>query len=210
MEPAIDYEVVSIEDLYLRLASIQSHFWSGVKPNLEISIADHAAKNLYLVSGKNPFPGLVDFTLTPYLLELLEALMPDNGIEKVVLMKGWQTGGTLAALAWMLWVMDVAPTQMLIVQPNDELRTRFSKQRIEPIVSNCRSLQGKIKDLEAYTDYTRREKSTQITKVFPGGFLNLGTSRSASSLRSDSVQYIVFDEVSAYDDDCQGEGDPCG
>jgi phage terminase large subunit GpA-like protein len=66
--------------------------------------------------------------------------MPDNGIEKVVLQKGWQTGGTLSALAMMLWVMDVSPCPMLIVQPNDELRAKFSKQRITPIVANCKSL----------------------------------------------------------------------
>ncbi len=39
---------------------------------------------------------------------------------------------------------------MLIVQPRDELRAKFGKQRITPIVANCKSLQGKIKDLERY------------------------------------------------------------
>jgi phage terminase large subunit GpA-like protein len=135
--------------------------------------------------------------------------MPDNGIEKVVLQKGWQTGGTLSALALMLWVMDVSPCPMLIVQPNDELRAKFSKQRITPIVANCKSLQGKIKDLERYNKAKSKEKDTIITKMFPGGFLNLGTSKAAVSLRSDSIQIVVFDEVSAYDADCQGEGDPC-
>ncbi len=205
-----EFEVVSVFDIWAHLATLQSMFWKGAKPNEDISIKEHASKNLYLVSGKNPFPGLINLELTPYLIAILDALMPDNGIEKVVLMKGWQTGGTLTALAWMLWVMDISPTSMLIVQPNDELRNRFSKQRIEPITANCRSLRGKIKEMQDNSVAKSKEKSTLITKVFPGGFLNLGTSRAASSLRSDSVQYIVFDEVSAYDEDCQGEGDPCG
>ena len=130
----------SIANLYDYLADLENHFINGITPNEDLSIYEHAAKNLYLVAGKNPFPGLVDFSLTPYLKVILDSLMPDNGIEKVVLMKGFQTGGTLALLAWMLWVMDNNPAQMLIVQPNDELRTRFSKQRIEPIISNCKSL----------------------------------------------------------------------
>ncbi|SMF80748.1 phage terminase large subunit family protein [Pseudobacteriovorax antillogorgiicola] len=181
----------------------------ALRPNPDITIAEHAEKNLYLIPGKNPFPGLVDFDRTPYLYEILSALMPDNGIEKVVLMKGWQTGGTLAGLAWMLWVMDAAPAPMLIVQPNDELRNKFSKQRISPIVSNCKSLQGKIEELERYSS-KKEAKDTLITKQFPGGFLNLGTAKSEVSLRSDTVQFVMFDEVSAYDDDCQGHGDPCG
>ncbi|MDQ3232818.1 MAG: phage terminase large subunit family protein, partial [Pseudobdellovibrionaceae bacterium] len=185
-------------------------FTFGLRPNPDTSIAEHAQKNLYLVSGKNPFPGLVDFDRTPYLYEILDSLMPDNGIEKVVLQKGWQTGGTLSALAMMLWVMDVSPCPMLIVQPNDELRAKFSKQRITPIVANCKSLQGKIKDLERYGGKMKaKERDTIITKMFPGGFLNLGTSKAAVSLRSDSIQIVIFDEVSAYDADCQGEGDPC-
>lgn len=196
--------------MYSDLVSVTDDFALGTLPNPDISIIDHASRNLYLVSGKNPFPGLVDFDRTPYLREILDALMPDNGVEKVVLQKGWQTGGTLSALAFMLWVMDVNPAPMLIVQPSDELRAKFSKQRIAPIVANCKSLQGKIKDLERYKRDKTKEKDTIITKLFPGGFLKLGTSKSAISLRSDSIQFIVFDEVSAYDLDCQGEGDPCG
>jgi phage terminase large subunit GpA-like protein len=195
---------------YSNFGSVEEDAAKGILPDPDISIVEHAQKNLFLVSGKNPFPGLVDFSRTPYLYEILDSLMPDNGIEKVVLMKGWQTGGTLAALAWMLWVMDISPAAMLIVQPNDELRTKFSKQRIAPIVANCGSLQGKIKELEVYRQGKNREKDTILTKLFPGGFLNLGTSKAAVSLRSDSIQYVVFDEVSAYDEDCQGEGDPCG
>ncbi|HYX32596.1 MAG TPA: terminase gpA endonuclease subunit [Oligoflexus sp.] len=179
-------------------------------PNPDISIADHASQNLYLVSGKNPFPGLVDFTRTPYLLEILEALMPDNGIERVVLMKGWQTGGTLTILSWMLWVMDAAPSAMMIVQPTGELRDKFSKQRINPIIANCHALRDKVFEQERFLSGKSKEKDTLISKVFPGGHISLSTSTSEQSLRSEACQYVAFDEVSAYDEDCQGHGDPCG
>ncbi len=76
-------------------ASIAPACIAAISPPEDISIREHAEKNLYLVAGKNPFPGLVSFAKTPYLYEPLDALMPDNGIEKVVIMKGWQTGGTL-------------------------------------------------------------------------------------------------------------------
>ncbi|RYZ80185.1 MAG: hypothetical protein EOP04_26360, partial [Proteobacteria bacterium] len=181
----------------------------GFKPDPDISIAEHSAKNLYLVSGKNPFPGLVDWSRTPYLYEILDALMPDNGVERVVLMKGWQTGGTLTILAWMLWVMDAAPTSMMIVQPTGELRDKFSKTRINPIIANCRSLRDKVENQERLTGKTK-ERDTLISKVFPGGEVALSTSTSEQSLRSMSMQNLAFDEVSAYEEDCQGHGDPCG
>ena len=42
----------------------------------DVTVRDHAEKNLYLAPGKNPFPGLVDFSKTPYLFEPLDALAP--------------------------------------------------------------------------------------------------------------------------------------
>ncbi|WP_141732427.1 terminase gpA endonuclease subunit [Oligoflexus tunisiensis] len=192
------------------LGSVVPDFYYGLMPNPDISIVEYAEKNLYLVSGKNPFPGLVDFSRTPYLHELMDALMPDNGIERVVLMKGWQTGGTLTILAWMLWVMGVAPAPMIIVQPTDELREKFSKQRINPIIANCRDLRERVAEYQKQLPDSKREKDTLISKQFPGGHINLATSTSEPSLRSESAQYLAFDEVSAYDEDCQGHGDPCG
>jgi phage terminase large subunit GpA-like protein len=111
--------------------------------------------------------------------------MPDNGVEKVVLMKGWQTGGTLSGLAWMLWVMDAAPAYMLIVQPNDELRKTFSQHRINPIIAHCSSLRERVEH-EARRE--RLEKDSILTKSFPGGCLFLGTATSTSALRSHSFQ----------------------
>ncbi|MDQ3233316.1 MAG: phage terminase large subunit family protein [Pseudobdellovibrionaceae bacterium] len=162
------------------------------------------------MSGKNPFPGLVDFNRTPYLYEILDSLMPDNGVERVVLMKGWQTGGTLTILAWMLWVMDAAPAAMMIVQPVQELRDKFSKQRINPIIANCRSLRDKVEEHENTLPSKSKVKDTLISKNFPGGHISLSVSTSEQSLRSEACQFLAFDEVSAYEEDCQGHGDPCG
>jgi phage terminase large subunit GpA-like protein len=184
-------------------------FHSSLMPNPSLSIAQYASRNLYLVAGKNPFPGLVDFSRTPYLHAIMEDLMPDNGIERVVLMKGWQTGGTLTILAWMLWVMGVAPAPMIIVQPTEFLRDKFSKQRINPIIANCDDLRAKVSEHEQ-NSAGQREKNTLVSKQFPGGHLNLASAMSEPSLRSESAQYIAFDEVSAYVDDCNGHGDPCG
>ncbi|MDQ3235627.1 MAG: phage terminase large subunit family protein, partial [Pseudobdellovibrionaceae bacterium] len=191
------------------LGSVLPDFRYGMMPNPDITIAQYAEKNLYLVSGKNPFPGLVDFSRTPYLYEIMDALMPDNGIERVVLMKGWQTGGTLTILAWMLWVLGAAPAPMIIVQPVAELRDKFSKQRINPIIANCRDLRDKVHEHQKHLAQSKKDKDTLISKQFPGGHITLSTSTSESSLRSESAQYLAFDEVSAYEEDCEGHGDPC-
>jgi phage terminase large subunit GpA-like protein len=152
----------------------------------------------------------VDLDKTPYLYEILDSLMPDNGIEKVVLQKGWQTGGTLSALALCLWCFENSGSPVLYVFPNDELRTKFSKERLGPIIANCSALQGKVKELERYGQAKDKTRDTIITKQFPNGaFCNLATSLSPVSLRASSIQIVIFDEVSAFCDDAAGEGDPC-
>jgi len=106
--------------------------------------------------------------------------------------------------------MGAAPAPMIIVQPTDELREKFSKQRINPIIANCRDLRDKVLDHQKHLPESKKDKDTLISKQFPGGHINLATSTSEPSLRSESAQYLAFDEVSAYDVDCQGHGDPCG
>ncbi len=51
-------------------------------PNPSISISNYAAEKLYPVAGKNPCPGMVDFSRMPYLFDIMEDLMPDKAHEQ--------------------------------------------------------------------------------------------------------------------------------
>lgn len=64
-------------------ASIKPVVSECLLPPEEISIRDHEERNLYLPAGKNPFPGLVDFSKSPYLHEPLDALILTKGLKSL-------------------------------------------------------------------------------------------------------------------------------
>ena len=185
---------------YLALPS--EAFFRGIEPNPLIGIREYAEKNIRLTSD-TPFPGLIKFSKNPFLIQILDDLEEDNGIEEVVFVKGWQVGGTLSLLCWMLHSAACSPCPTMVVQPKDWLADNFSKKRLDPILKNSKDLQGKIKDAE------QKGQDTLNMKTFPGGFILVANAGSATNLRSFSIKKVAFDEVSDYPEDCQGQGDPC-
>jgi phage terminase large subunit GpA-like protein len=102
----------------------------------------------------------------------------------------------------MLWGAAVSPAAAMVVFPTRDSKQKFSKQKLAPILRRCKDLNGKIGEAK------QKEKDTLDIKTFPGGFINIASAKSSSELRSQSVRRLVLDEQSAYDPDCQGEGDP--
>lgn len=140
---------------------------------------------------------------TPYLREVMQALSAASRVERVVLMKGAQLGGTEAGLNWLGYVIHHAPGPMLLVQPTVEGAKRVSKQRIDALIESCPELSERVKDPRS-----RDSGNTQLMKEFPGGVVILTGANSAVGLRSMPVRYLFLDEVDGYPGDADGEGDP--
>ncbi|TSE28128.1 Phage terminase large subunit (GpA) [Tepidimonas thermarum] len=140
---------------------------------------------------------------TPYLREVMQALSAASRVERVVLIKGAQLGGTEAGLNWLGYVIHHAPGPMLLVQPTVEGAKRVSKQRIDALIESCPALSERVKDPRS-----RDSGNTQLMKEFPGGVVILTGANSAVGLRSMPVRYLFLDEVDGYPGDADGEGDP--
>ena len=68
-------------------------------------------------------------------LECPVALSPSHPARRIVVMKSAQVGFTESGNCWIGYVIHHAPGPMLAVQPTVELAKRFSRQRIEPLIS---------------------------------------------------------------------------
>ena len=65
---------------------------------------------------------------TPYLREIMDCLSPASPVERVVLMKGAQVGGTgTGGLNWIGYAIHHAPGPMMAVWPTTEMAQRNSK-----------------------------------------------------------------------------------
>jgi phage terminase large subunit GpA-like protein len=155
-----------------------------------------AEKHRYLsqTANKGPFR----FSLTPYMIEPLDALAPDSGVSIVVVRKGVQLAYTTALLEnYLLYQMVHVRTQpVLFVTADDNMVSRRMDWHIVPMLqdSNLTHLVQSSDTLSAKKQGKTRDK---IEWVGGGFLLGIGANNPAS-MRSLPFPIIVMDEVNAW------------
>jgi phage terminase large subunit GpA-like protein len=185
------------------LDKIRAYFLEGFRPPPDFTVSEWADQHRYLPRVSSSEPGLWRTSRTPYLREIMDEMSPRSHTEEVVVMKGSQVGFTECLINITLFYMAHAPGPILSVQPTIGIAERFSKQRLQPSITECVTLKDKVAD-----NKSREGGNTTLQKDFPGGTLILGGANSAAGLRSMPIQTLLLDEVDAYPRDVDGEGDP--
>lgn len=168
-----------------------------------MTVTEWADDRRYLSSKGAAEPGKYKSDRTPFLRAIMDALSPHHPAQKVIFPKSAQVGATEAGINWIGYVMDVAPGPFLAVQANETTAKRFSKQRIDPMIEVTPSIQEIVAPAKS-----RDSGNTMLEKSFKGGHLIIAGGNSAAGLRSMPIRYIHLDEVDAYKEDLDDEGDP--
>lgn len=169
-------------------------------PPPDLSISEWAEKNLHLRKGTTNRPG--QWRTESYQHGILDALR-DPQVREVVLRKGTQIGWSAILNAIAGFFIDADPSPILFVQPSKLAAEEYSKKRMAPLIADCPALARKIRPANA-----RRAGNTLLLKEFDGGFLRFASAGAAKTLRSDQVRVLIFDELDAYEQDVEGEGNP--
>lgn len=156
-----------------------------------------------VLDNSSPAPGPWRTSRTPFLREVMDSLSPTCPVERVVLMKSAQCGGTEVLLNFCGYLMHHTPAPAMLVQPSVEMAKRFSKQRLDGLIESSPALRGKVKDPRA-----RDSGNTILMKEFSGGVLILTGANSAVGLRSLPARFVLADELDGWPLDADGEGDP--
>lgn len=175
------------------------------KPRPLTTVSQWADRHRVLSSKGSGEPGRWRTDRTPYLREIMDALSVTSPVQRVVLMFGAQLGKTEVGLNWIGYVMDHAPAPMLVVTPTLEVRKRWVRQRLDPMLSETPVLRG-IVDARSKRDAGNSEDM----KDFPGGMLVLGGANSPASLASMPIRFVLCDEVDRFPWEVGQEGDPLG
>ena len=184
-------------------AGILAALRAGYAPDPDFTVTEWADAKRYLSPKGAAEPGKYRSDRTPYLKAIMDALSPSHPAQKIVFPKSAQVGATESGINWIGHVIEVAPGPFLAVQATEITAKRYSRQRIDPMIEASPS----IRDLVAPSK-SRDSGNTQLEKAFPGGHLIIAGGNSASGLRSMPMRYIHLDEVDAFKDDLDGEGDP--
>lgn len=186
----------------------------GLRPDPDILVSQWADKHRQLSSASSAEPGPWRTARTPYLREPMDCLSANSPVEEVVLIFAAQLGKSEVLLNALGYIIDHAPGPTMLIQPTVELGRRFSKQRVDPLLTSPR-LAGKIgasivlaPGPDGSALRARDRRASMQLKEFMGGVLVITGANSAVGLRSMPVRNLLADEIDGYPADVDDEGAP--
>jgi len=177
----------------------------GVRPRAPVRLSDWVEANVVLIDGPRAGkPWHRDGA--PYLVEILDCLSEDHPSNLVSVRKSQQTGASIAALAWMLYIADREPANTLYAAPNLAALKKLNSGKLQPLTDAWHRKINRVV-IEPMTSRSGKG-STIYEKVLPGDKrLWLANANSETDLSSVTVQKGVKDELSKWED-IPGYGDP--
>jgi len=174
----------------------------GLMPDPSLSVSEWADTHRMLPPSSAE-PGRWRTSRLPFLREIMDCLVSNSGIERVVVMKAAQVGGTECALNFIGYVVHQVPGNIMLVMPSTEMIRRNTPTRIDPLIEHTPALRSLV------VPFRSRDGGNSTTrKAFIGGELVMVGANSPLGLRSLPARYILLDEIDAYPADADGEGDP--
>lgn len=178
-------------------------FIEGLRPVPRVTVSEWADANRVLGTRSSAEPGAWRTERTPYLREIMDALSASSRVQRVVLMKGSQVGGTEVGNNWLGYIIDCNPGAIMLVMPSGPVLQRKSRQTLDALIDDTPALRAKVSARKG-----REPGNTTLMKVFPGGILALASAESPADLRSMAARYVFKDEIDGFPLDLPGEGDP--
>ncbi len=99
-----------------------------------------AKGNIVFSDRITQFPGPYNEALFPFFSEILRALSPEDPCRIATIAKSAQVGGTVLANIFTLGTMDMDPCDFLYVHPTEENASRWSKQKLMPLLRETTAL----------------------------------------------------------------------
>ena len=177
----------------------------AIRPQPRLSVADWAGhyREVAPESGSRN-PGRWDNARTPYLVEVMAALGPDDPAEDVVFVASAQVGKSEVGVNFFGWVVDQDPGPMMIVLPGHDEMKKYTRIKLQPTIDATPRLRSKVLESASRAE----QGSTGSHKRFRGGFAQVTFAGSSKNLQMISARYTIGEEVSEWPAVAGERGDP--
>jgi len=148
-----------------------------------------------LSTRSSAIPGPISLGPTPYIREILDALVSPN-VEQITLRFASQTGKTECLLHCITYLIAADPGPMLWVLPSLQTVRDISQDRLQPALELTSGFEHLVSHKKS-----RDSDNTLVRKKFLGGQIILVSANQVDSLVSRPIRYLFFDEA----DRCRAE-----
>lgn len=178
-------------------------FSEGLRPPPRQSVSDWISR--HVVAPDGPRAGSpMDMRLTPYWVELLDGLGPDEPVNEDYVRKSAQLGFTAAIIGFEGYTACRGTGSVLHVLPTDGSAKDYAKEKLDPAIRSSKSLRRAIRKSRS-----GEERGSSATfKDFDGGWIGCIGANSAPDLSSKTVPILIGDEVDRWPAFLEGQGDP--
>lgn len=177
---------------------------AALAPDPDLLVSEWADAHRIVSSKASGRPGKWDTNTVPYMREIMDAMSLTHPCTHGDFMKGTQIAGSEAMYNAIGYCIDKVPCAQMLVMPTVDMMKLTSRLRISTMIDETPALASKVGSQKS-----RESSNTTLQKEYPGGMLLMRGANSGPGLRSASVRVLNLDEVDAYPDDVDGEGDPC-
>jgi phage terminase large subunit GpA-like protein len=178
------------------LRAVASGLARSSRPVKPVPFSRWLGDNIVLVDG--PRKGeLWTAADAPYLIEIADCLSQEHPCNLVTVRKSQQTGVSILALAWMLYVAENCPDNALYGVPGIDALQDMNSAKLQPLIDRWQEKTGKgvispVKDRSG-------SGSRAYEKKFAGGSIFLGNANSVMDFSGKTARFGVKDEVSKWE-----------
>lgn len=175
---------------------------AAIRPKPPQPFRQWLPKNIVLVDGPSRGEHWSEAD-APYLGEIADCLSQEHPCNLVTVRKSQQTGVSILALAWCLYIAEVCPDNVLYGVPGDDALRDTNGGKLQPLID----IWQERTDKRIIVPVTSRSGSGSTTyrKMYPGGMLDLANANSVMDLSSKTVRYGVKDEFSKWQNTPNGD-----
>jgi phage terminase large subunit GpA-like protein len=173
-------------------------------PAPSVLVSEWAAQYRMIADDASPKPGLWSNEFAPYLTEPMDCLSFSNPCREVAFKKSAQLGATEIGLNWLCSIVHKTPLAALVALPTVQTARRWTAKKLDKAIAATPETRQAV--------YRQRagggEASTSQEKNFRNGSITIVGANSSADMQTISVRALICEEVTEYEDNVQGMGDP--
>jgi len=175
-----------------------------LRPPPNQPVSEWADEHVMVPSGSSPYPGPWRTAKVPFGRRIMDVMGVNHPAPMVAVRAGVQSAKTTFLTVSEEHMIATDPGPGLIVLPTGDERAKFEDDKLWPFLNAAPDVALRVLPRRSRTE---GGSSAGVVK-FRGGSLRLTHAGSAKGLQMISVRSVDLDEVSSFDRDVDGQGDP--